>query len=150
MAAINVTNLVMKAFYEMLNGHVNVGTAIPVYRVNAPITEEGHYILLRVESETYRSNNSKFVSYPVIITEVVTRFAIAIKDGVAADIDNEIVALLYPSIGQLGLPLQNDIQITSVERVNATYIPEDDGATNKIHTLSTRNVCRVVQLQEVS
>jgi hypothetical protein len=149
MAAINVTNLLMKAWYEMLHNNINVGGIIPVYRVDAPVSQEGHYILLRVESETDRSNNAKFVTNPVIITEVVTKFAAAIKDGVAGDIDSEIASLLFPSVGQLGLPAQDDIQVTEVFRTNATYIPEDDG-TFRYHRLITRNVHRVVQLQESS
>lgn len=145
MAAINITNKIMKAWYEMLNGFISV----PVYRVDAPASEEGNYVLLRVESETDNSNNSKFVSNPVIITEVVTKYKVAIKDGDAADIDSEIATLLFPSVGQLGLPAQEDIQITEVFRTNATYLPEDDG-TFRYHRLITRNRHRVVQLQLTS
>lgn len=135
----------MKAWYELLSGVISV----PVYRVDAPISEEGNFVLLRVESETDQTNNSKFVTYPVIISEIVTRFKAAIDDGVAAEIDSEIVSLLFPSVGQLGLPAQNDIQITRVDRINATYIPEDDG-TFRYYRLITRNRHRVVQLQLTS
>lgn len=145
MAAINITNKIMKAWYEMLNGFISV----PVYRVDAPASEEGNYVLLRVESETDNSNNDKFVTNPVIITEVVTKYKVAIKDGDAADIDSEIATLLFPSVGQLGLPAQEDIQITEVFRTNATYLPEDDG-TFRYHRLITRNRHRVVQLQLTS
>jgi hypothetical protein len=138
---INVTNRVMRAWYTMLNGNISV----PVYRVDAPASEEGNFVLLRVESETDRTNNAKFVTNPVIITEVVTKYKVAIKDGDAADIDSEIATLLFPSIGQLGLPAQSDIQITEVKRTNATYLPEDDG-TFRYHRLITRNNHRVVQL----
>lgn len=143
MGQINVTNLVLKAWWEMLNGNISV----PVYRVDAPASEEGNYLLLRVESETDNSNNSKFVTNPVIITEVVTKYKVAIKDGDAADIDSEVATLLFPSVGQLGLPAQSGIQITEVQRTNATYIPEDDG-TFRYNRLITRNRHRVVQLEE--
>lgn len=142
---INVTNKVMKAWYEMLHNNISV----PVCRVDAPASEEGNFVLLRVESETDDSNNSKFVTNPVIITEVVTKFSAAIDDGLAGEIDGEIAILLFPSVGQLGLPLQDDIQITSVVRQNATYLPEDDG-TFRYHRLITRNRHRVVQLQLTS
>lgn len=138
---INVTNKLMKAWYTMLNGFISV----PVYRVDAPASEEGNYVLLRVESESDNSNNSKFVTNPVIITEVVTKYKVAIKDGDAADIDTEIAQLLFPTVGQLGLPSQAGIQITEVQRLNATYIPEDDG-TFRYNRLVTRNRHRVVQL----
>lgn len=143
---INVTNKILKAWYEMLKGHISV----PVYRVDAPSTETGNYVLLRVESETDNTNNSRFVTSPVIISEVVTKFSAAIDDGVAAEIDNEIAQLLFPSSpGQIGLPAQDDIQITDVVRQNATYLPEDDG-TFRYHRLVTRNLHRVVQLSMAS
>lgn len=142
---INVTNKLMKAWYELLNGNLTV----PVYRVDAPSSQEGNYVLLRVESDSNRTNNSRFVTNPVIITEVVTKFAAAIDDGVAGEIDSQIAELLFPVVGQHGLPAQDDIQITDVIRANATYIPEDDG-TFRYHRLVTRNVHRVVQLAEGS
>lgn len=140
---INVTNKGMKAWYEMLNGNISV----PVYRGDAPASQEGNYVLLRVESESDNSNNSKFVTNPIIITDVVTKFPVAVKDGVAADIDTEIAMLLFPSVGQLGLPAQSGIQFTEVTRTDATYLYEDDG-TFKYHRLVTRNRHRVVQLDE--
>lgn len=145
MGQINITNAVMKAWYELLNGNLTV----PVYRVDAPASQEGNYVLLRVESESNRTNNSRFVTNPVVITEVVTKFAAAIDDGVAGDIDSEIADLLFPLVGQHSLPPQDDIQITDVIRANATYLPEDDG-TFRYHRLITRNLHRVVQLNEGS
>lgn len=142
---INVANKVLKAWFEMLSGVISV----PVYRVDVQPTETDHYVILRIESDTDSSNNNRFVTNPVIITEVVTRFRSAIDDGVAVDIDTEIAQLLFPSVGQLGLPRQDDIQITSVVRQNATYLPEDDG-TFRHHRLITRNKHRVVQLQLTS
>lgn len=135
----------MKAWYEMLSGNISV----PVYRVDAPASQEGNYVLLRVESDSDATNNAKFVTRPVVITEVVTKFAAAIDDGVAGEIDSEIAQLLFPSVGQHGLPAQDDIQITDVIRTNATYLPEDDG-TFRYHRLITRNTHRVVQLSLTS
>lgn len=142
---INVVNKVLTAWYELLNGNISV----PVYRVDAPPTEEGHYVILRAESSTPTLNNHKFVTNPVIITEVVTKFATRIDDSVANDIDNEISELLLPTASTHALPQQDDIQITSVIRQDQTYLPEDDG-TFRYHTLITRNVHRVEQLQTQS
>lgn len=138
---INVTNRVLKAWYELLNGNISV----PVYRVDAPISEEGNYVLLRVESDTDTPYNQKFVSNPVIITEVVTKFQTMIDDSVAGEIDEEISQLLYSDPAHHLLPVQDDIQITSVQRRDATYLPEDDG-TNRYLRLIVRNVHRVEQL----
>lgn len=142
---INVTNRVLKAWFELLNGNLSV----PVYRTDAPSTEEGNYVLLRVESNSDTPNNHKFISNPVVITEVVTKFSIMIDDSLAGDIDEEIGELLYSSPAQHNLPSQDDIQITSVQRQDATYLPEDDG-TFRYQRLITRNVHRVEQLQTTS
>lgn len=138
---INVTNKVLKAWYELIGENLSV----PVYRVDAPADQTGNYVLLRVESDSDTPNNHKFISNPVIITEVVTKFVTMIDDSLAATIDGEIAALLYSSPAQHNLPAQENIQITSVQRRDATYLPEDDG-TNRYYRLITRNVHRVEQL----
>lgn len=139
---INVSNRVLKAWHTLLNGNITV----PVYRTDAPATEAGNYVLLRIESDTDTPNNHKFINNPVLITEVVTKFQTMIDDGLAGEIDEEICGLLFPgSVAQHALPAQDDIQITSVQRRDATYLPEDDG-TNRFLRLITRNVHRVEQL----
>jgi len=137
----NVNGQILKAWYVLLSGNISV----PVYRTDAPSTETGNYVLLRVESDLERSNNHSFVTAPVIITEVVTKFRASINDGLAIDIDNEIGVLLKSSSGTHNLPAQDDIEIVDVRRTNATYINEDDG-TYRYHRLITRNLHRVVQL----
>src|SRR5690606_4710489 len=129
----NVTGKLMTAWYELLNGTISV----PVYRVDAP-PDIDNYVLLRVESETDQSNNSRFVTDPVIITEVVTRFQARIDDGLAIQIDDEISQALTTVPGKHNLPVQDNIQIVDVRRSNATYINEDDG-THRYQRLITRN-----------
>lgn len=148
---INVSNKILKAWFELLNGNVIVNSVtIPIYRTDAPATEEGNYIIIRVESETDNSNNQKFVTNPIIITEIVTKFRTIIDDGLSAEIDSEIGNLLFPTVpGVHALPQQDDIEISQVIRQSSTYLPEDDG-TFRYHRLITRNYHRVVQLQESS
>ena len=139
---INVTNRVLKAWFELLDGNLSV----PVYRTDAPASEDGNYVLLRVESDSDTPYNSKAVSNPVIITEVVTKFNTMIDDSIAGEIDEEIAELLYPvDVAHHALPVQNDIQISYVQRRDSTYISEDDG-TNRYHRLVVRNIHRVEQL----
>ena len=135
----NVTNKVLKAWFELLNGKISV----PVYRTDAP-PDAINYVLLRAESETDKTNNAKFVTAPVIITEVVCLFNARIDDSLAPGIDDEIAGLLFSAPGKNSLPIQSGIQISGVHRLNATYLPEDDG-TFRIHRLITRNVHRVTQ-----
>ena len=139
---INVTNRLLNSWFELLNGNLSV----PVYRYDAPAIETGNYVLLRTESDADDSNNQKFVSIPVVITEVVTKFSTMINDSLAVEIDEEIGELLYPTTpAHHALPAQDDIQIVSVTRRDATYLPEDDGA-NRYLRLVTRNVHRIEQL----
>lgn len=137
----NTAGLVMNSWYELLNGNISV----PVYRMDAPPEQDGHYVLIRVESDGERSNNQAFVTNPVIITEVVTKFRARIDDGLAIEIDSEIGVLLKTNAATHNLPSQDDIEIVQVRRLNATYINEDDG-THRYHRLITRNLHRVVQL----
>lgn len=138
---LNTTNRVMQAWYTLLNGNLSV----PVYMIDAPATETGNYVLLRVESDSETANNHKWISNPVIMTEVVTRFATIIDYTIAGAIDEEVGVLLYDNPSHHNLPAQNDIQITSVKRRDATYLQEDDGVS-RYYTLATRNVHRVEQL----
>ena len=139
---INVTNRLLKAWFELLDGNLSV----PVYRYDAPATETGNYVLLRVESDSDDSNNQRFVSTPVVITEVITKFSTMINDSLAGEIDEEIGELLYPTTpAHHTLPIQAENQTISFTRQDATYLPEDDG-TNRYLRLVTRNVHRVEQL----
>jgi hypothetical protein len=136
----NVTGLLLNAWYDLLNGNISV----PVYRTDAPPEEEGNFVLLRVESEVDNSNNQKFVTNPVIITEVVTKFKARIDDGLAIEIDSEIGELVKPTSATLALPVQTGIQVVDVRRENSTYLPEDDG-TFRYNRIITRNIHRVLQ-----
>lgn len=138
---INVSNRILKAWFELLDGNLSV----PVYRTDAPATYEGNYVIIRIESDSDTPNNHKWRSNPVLITEVVTKYKTMINDAEAGEIDEEIGLLLYDSPAQHNLPAQDDIQITSVQRRDAQYLPEDDGTT-RINRLITRNVHRVEQL----
>jgi hypothetical protein len=143
---INVSTRILNAWYQLLGGHISV----PVYRYEAPPTEEGNYVVLRVESDTNTPNKQRFFNNPVVITDVVTRFrgGERINDELAQQIDEEIGVLLFgqpvPTVKH-NLPDQDDIQILSVERQSATYLPENDG-TDRYLRIVTRNVHRVEQL----
>lgn len=139
---INVGNKILKAWYEMLNNNISV----PVYRTDAPAEENGNYVVIRIESDgSQNTNNQRFISNPVVITDVVTKFKTEIDDGLAIDIDNEISLLLHSNPATHNLPSQDGIGVTRVRRENATYISEDDG-TFRYMRIVTRNTHRVEQL----
>lgn len=138
---INPGHLILKAWFELLNEEISV----PVYRTDAPPEENGNYVLLRMESSTDRRNNHFNVTNPVLITEIVTKYANRINDAEVFEIDSEIGTLLSSAAATHNLPEQEGIQIVSVIRQNETVIPEDDG-THRYNRLITRNIHRVVQL----
>lgn len=138
---INPAHKILSAWFALLNGNLSV----PVFRTDAPADYEGNYVIIRIESATDTPNNHVFISNPVLITEVVTSSQIMLDDSVAPMIDEEIGTLLYSSPRQHRLPAQTGIQITSVQRRDATYLPEDDG-TKRFLRLITRNIHRVEQL----
>lgn len=135
----NVMHEILTAWFRLLDGNISV----PVYRLDAPPEEQGDYVVLRPESETDQTNNHKFVTSPVIISEVVTRHAVRINDAKAYEIDNEIAQLLQPTPATHSLSIEG-LCITDVRRQNANYLPEDDG-THRYFRLITRNLHRVQQ-----
>lgn len=144
---INVLNKVMDSWYALLNGNLSIdGTTIPVYRVDAPSDAPSFYVVIRPESSTDVSNNHSFVTNPVIISEVVTKFPSGelIRDDIAARIDSLIANLISPTPSSIGLSAQSGIQIVSVKRSEETYLPEDDGS-NRYYRIITRNTMRVKQ-----
>lgn len=137
----NVFNRLMNAYYQLLNGNVNV----PVYRIDAPSTATD-YVVIRPESETDLSNNANFVTSPVIITEVVTRFGSGelINDTAAHDIDGLIANLLCPTPSTHGLAQSAGLQIVSVKREGQTILGEDDGSY-RYYRIITRVTHRILQ-----
>lgn len=132
----------MKAWFILLDGNISV----PVYCDDAPASEYGNYLLLRIESDSDTPNNHAWFNNPVLITEIVTKFETRVNYELAGEIDNEVSGLLFPgNVPNHALPAQAGIQITSVQRRDATYLPEDDG-TFRYKRLVTRNIHRVIQL----
>lgn len=136
---INPGALILKAWHELLDGNISV----PVYRTDAPASEDGNYVLLRIESSTGQRTNSTSIKNPVLITEVVTKCDTMINDAEVFEIDTEIGNLLNSGPAIHNLPAQAGIQIVDVIRQNETVIPEDDG-THRYNRLIVRNIHRVL------
>lgn len=136
---INPGALILKAWMELLDGNISV----PVYRTDAPESEDGNYVLLRIESSTSQRTNSTGIKNPVLITEVFTKYDTMINDLEVFEIDTEIGNLLNTGPAIHNLPAQAGIQIVDVIRQNDTVIPEDDG-THRYNRLIVRNIHRVL------
>ena len=133
--------LLLNAWYQLLNGNIS----LPVYRTDAP-PDATDYVLLRTESSSDRSNNTRFGNELVIITEVVTRFGSGeiINETAAHQVNSEIGQLVLPTPSKHNLPPQGGIQVVTIKRQNKQAFPEDDGS-NRYYRVITRNIHRVYQ-----
>jgi hypothetical protein len=144
---LNVFNKLMDLWFEMLDGNLSIdGTNIPVYRVDVPTDAPDMFVVLRRESLTNNSNNSSFVTNPVIISEVEVRSGSAalIRDEISVRIDTQIGQLLQPTPSTHGLGSDSSIQIVTVSRRDQNFIAEDDGSY-RIDRIVTRNYHRIKQ-----
>jgi hypothetical protein len=117
----NVSKLIRQAYYDALNGEISVN----VYKEDVPQSENGHHVIISLESETDGSNKARFVNNVVIKTEVVGIYSNSVDPDEVDDIDDEIRAILKPSVTAL-LQIEG-IQLTNIKASDSTFIPEDDG-----------------------
>ncbi len=139
---INVGAKLLTAWYQC----IGAGLPVPVYTLDAAPDNEnnGNYVLLRIESETNQTNNQKFVTSPVLISEVVMRYSVRADYEPANNIDSLIGQLVNPTPALHGLPAQTGIKIIDVRRDSSTTLVEDDG-TFIYYRIITRNLHRVLQ-----
>src|SRR6185436_13584397 len=109
----NIEEQITAAWYSVLSGQVTVGSyTFPIYRTNAPIGENGHYILLRKESGSPEWNKSFFNRRFILIVEIVTRFGEIINDKIVDDADDIIKGLVFTN------PQQNNLGVTGLLKVD--------------------------------
>ncbi len=139
-----IEETITAAWYGVLSTNVTVdGYTFPVYRVNAPIGERSHYILLYKESGSFQWNKAAFFRSFVLIVEVVTRFGVIINDKLVDEADDIIRSLAMTS------PSQNNLGVAGLVQVDPgspTYLGEDDGS-NKYYRKITRFVHQVASQQ---
>lgn len=137
---IAVTNIVAKAWMELLKGNISV----PVYPTNALPSEDGNYVLIRKESQSQQPVKSRMWDHPIIIIEIVTKFQKIIDDSVAGAIDNEI-RNLWAAPYTSNLPAQSGIDICNVMEDSKTFIDEYDGS-HYYYRIITRFRHDIIQL----
>lgn len=134
---------ILNRWFAALNGNVSS----PIYRFENPNSNELAYTILRIESDSRRANQHKFLTRPVVITDVVKKYgsAEAIDAGDAINMDSEIYLIIYPSTAFSGLTSATGFRIVKVEPQDKQYLIEDDG-TNKIVRIITRNVHTIEEI----
>lgn len=132
------------SWYALLNGNLSYdGQPVNVYPEDADNDDNNHHVLIRAESETDDSNKSVFITRPVVIIEIVTKFDGVINRSVVNNIDEQIRGLLFPT-RKCALPALTDLQITNVEIQSGNYLKDDDGV-KRIYRKITRFIHRITQ-----
>lgn len=133
----------MNVLMILLDGNITYGgNNVPVYRVDVPETETGHYIILRPESGTGANNKRSLNDNIIIITDVVTRFENNVNGAVVEEIDTQVFALIMPT--PQGVDPDNltptDCQVLNIDRENFDYLQESDGVNVFYRKISRYNM----------
>lgn len=132
------------SYIELLNGNLSYDSrVVNVYPGDADNDDDYHHVLVRAESETDVSNKSTFVTRPVIVIEIVTKFDGLINRSVVANIDSQIRELLFPT-RKCALPPTPGLQKTNVYIQSSNYLKDDDGV-KRIYRKLTRFIHRINQ-----
>ncbi len=138
---INVMGKLMDSWQELIDSTISV----PVYKEGSvPEDEKRNYVELIAEGETEDDTKQSFRCDAVVITDIVTRFNVAIDRSVCERIDGEIKALIKSSPGIHGLIDQPGIQILDVKPETTTYFEEYESGT-KYYRKIVRYTHKIVQ-----
>jgi hypothetical protein len=137
---IDVDDKLMDSWQDLLDGFISV----PFYKQGGvPEDETGNYVECYVEGSSGYDTKHNFGNEVVLITNIVTRFDIAIDTSVANGIDNEIKTLVKPS-SYHSLPSQSGIQILDV-RFSSGQGLEQYSSGKKYYRKVVRYTHRIIQ-----
>lgn len=137
---ITVTGKLLDSWQELIDGSLSVS----VHKDDVPEDESGNYVLLMAESETEDDTKQSFRSDVVVITDIVTRFNVAIDSSVAEGIDGEIKALIKSAPGLHALQAQSGMQILDVRPETTSYLTEYEAGI-KYYRKIVRYTHRIIQ-----
>lgn len=130
----------MDSWQELIDSVISV----PVYKEGSVPEDAVNYVELRAESEAEDDTKNSFRSDVVVVTDIVTRFNVAIDRSVAEGIDGEIKALIKSSPGSHGLQAQSGMQILNVIPETTSYLEEYDSGF-KYYRKIVRYTHRIIQ-----
>lgn len=136
---IDVDGKLLDSWQELIDGALSV----PAYQ-DVPENENGHYVQYYVETSFGDDTKQSFQNEVVLITNIVTRFELAIDQSVAHGIDGEIKALLKSTPGSHGLIPQSGMQILNVVFSSGDTLEEYESGT-KYYRKIVRYTHRIVQ-----
>jgi hypothetical protein len=130
------------AWYNRLNGNVSYNSAsIPVFREDANMIPDSHYILIRAAGSRNERTSDAFIKKVSLFIQVVTKFSGAegINDSVVDEIDEQIQNLINPTVLDDGLTDGDYFQILNVNPEDETYETFiDTDQSIKYHIKTTR------------
>lgn len=110
-----------KSFFEALDNQIFVeGAAIPVVdeKLDEQITEQDIYIALTTQTDNDRSNKSYFAHEIDIATLIVQRTKAAISKATIEYVNDRILQIILPSVGNHGLTIDAPFRVTYVKQVS--------------------------------
>ena len=141
----NFVGELVKAYFHVLDGSITYsGQPVNVYNVSVNADEKFHHIVLRPESETDSSNQSSFVTNPVVIADIVTVHDGGIDASVVEYIDDQMRDLLFTSRNTTALIDVAGMQVLNVKAENSSYLDGFNGVRHE-HRKITRFTNRLLQ-----
>lgn len=128
-------NGVLNSFMALLEG-----ISVPVYRIDAPLSETGNYVIVRPESGTGNNNKRSINDNVIVITDITTVFENNVDGSVVEGIDDEIFSRLMPTPQSHSLTDPSGEQILNVTRESFNYLPETDGVKNYYRKVSRYSI----------
>jgi hypothetical protein len=135
------------AVFNVLNGAVSYNSiTVPVADEKRRIPQTANlFIILGNQQETDESPDAAFITNSSIDIEIHHKTDYEVSKDVIDDVSNSILTLLIPTPGTHGLPVQNLMQILSVNRASAAsrnFAVTDSGSVvSKVITIT----CRIIQ-----
>ncbi len=122
---IDVDNKLLNSWEALIDGVISV----PAYKGGSVPEDAGNYVEYYVETSFGDDNKHRFNNEVVVITNIVTKFNVAINHSVAHGIDNEIKTLLKSSPGVHALAAQSGMQILDVVFSSGDTLQEYESGT---------------------
>lgn len=138
---IDVDGKLLDSWQELLDGFISV----PFYKRGAvPEDEKRNYVEAYVESGTGDDTKQSFRNVVDVITNIVTKFNVAIDTSVVNGIDNEIKTLVKSAPGIHALMAQSGMQIRDVFFSDGSFLEEYEAGT-KYYRKIVRYTHRIIQ-----
>ncbi len=137
---IDVDGKLLDSWETLIDGTLSV----PAFKGGSVDEVAGNYVEYYIETGFGEDNKHRFNNEVVVITNIVTKFGVAIDHSVVHGIDNEIKTLLKSSPGVHALQAQTGMQILDVVFSSGDTLEEYESGT-KYYRKIVRYTHKIVQ-----